>query len=295
MKGPTAITIGNFDGVHIGHQAILKKLVSMAQDEKARSVAILFHPHPSEVLFGNPPEQLTSIDFRGELLKNYGIEEVIILPFTQKLSETSVKDFVQDKLKDELKMKALCIGATTHLGKNQEGTPEVIRELGKKLLFRVETVSEVKWNGEGVSSSRIRKAIEEGEVSAAFKMLGRPHLISATVGKGDARGSKIGFPTANLTKIQNMVPGKGVYSTRLKVRNRTYLSVTNVGVRPTFYKEGGLTVETHVIQGDPIDIRGESVELQWIDRIRKEQKFENIEKLREAIQHDIVTAKKQLS
>jgi riboflavin kinase / FMN adenylyltransferase len=291
----SVVTIGNFDGVHLGHRAIVSKLLEFSGKLHAPSVAMTFHPHPSQILGRPSPPLLTSPEERSELMRGLGVEHFVIQPFTSELANRSAREFVKELLIQKYRMRAMVIGPTTHVGKGREGTPERIQELAKELGFELHIVAPVELEGGIVSSSRIRKELENGNVPTASHLLGRYHRNSGTVVKGKGRGKTLLFPTANVEVPTEMqLPKNGVYSTWFIRKGARLPSVTNVGVRPTFESQGLRTVESHILDFSG-SLSGEVVTLEWVGRIRDEKRFTSAEELRNQIQKDVLRARTSLA
>lgn len=285
----SVVTIGNFDGMHLGHQAILSKLTQWKRKVSLPSIMITFHPHPSVVLGNPPPPLLTTPRQRTNLSKSFDVDHVITLEFTEELARTSAKEFIQTLIK-HLNMKVLCIGPTTHIGRKREGTPQRLAQISEEMGFDLDITSQVSICGEVVSSSRIRKLIQDGRVKEAKDCLGGYFFTEGKVIHGASRGKGIGFPTANLGDIQTLVPKRGVYATWLYSEGRCYPSVTNIGVRPTVTSLGPEIVETHVLNFKE-NLVGKDIRLDWVERLRDEKKFSSVKELSMQIGKDIEQAK----
>lgn len=285
-RRPTFLAIGVFDGVHRGHQQLLQTMAAEARTAGAQPVVLTFFPHPKEVIQGLDGRlYLTSLEQRVELLGEQGIEMVVIHPFNDEVRTTRAADFI-DRLCRHFELRELW-GGSFSLGYQREGTTSYLRELGKERGFTVRHIENlVTWEGEAVSSSRIRRALAEGNMEEVNGCLGRPFRVTGTVVKGDRRGHTIGFPTANLNMWeQQLLPARGVYAAYAYLGEERYVAATNVGVRPTF-GEPGLLVEAHLLDFDA-DIYGEELALEFIERIRDEQKFSGLEALKAQIEADV--------
>ena len=285
-KQPTCIAIGSFDGVHRGHQALLRHMVERARAAGMRTAALTFFPHPRRVLQTLPPRfYLTTLNDRVHLLAAQGIDLIITHPFDDEVRRIRAADFV-DQLIDTLDMKQLW-GGNFALGYNREGDVPFLRRQGEEKGFTVETLDEpVSWGGELVSSRRIRQALAEGDMAAVNGCLGRYNCVRGPVVKGDQRGRTIGFPTANLAVWDELLlPANGVYATYAWVGGERYRAATNVGTRPTV--DGlKLTVEANILDFDA-DIYGEEVRLEFAQRIRPEMKFSGLDELKAQIAADV--------
>jgi len=292
-KRPTYVAIGSFDGVHLGHQALLRAMVARARQDGARAAALTFFPHPRRVLQTLPPRfYLTTLDDRVRLLAEQGIDLIITHPFDDEVRQIRAADFV-DQLLAALDMRQLW-GVNIALGYKREGDVPFLRRQGAEKGFTVETISDmVAWGGAPVSSRRIREALEAGDMATVNGCLGRLHSVRGPVVKGDQRGRTIGFPTANLALWEELLlPGYGVYATYATVRGRRYAAATNVGVRPTV-NGGGVTIEAHLLDFDE-DIYGEEVRLEFVRRIRPEMKFAGLEALKGQILADVEEVRSDL-
>ncbi|MFH0914697.1 MAG: bifunctional riboflavin kinase/FAD synthetase [Chloroflexota bacterium] len=288
-----AVTIGVFDGVHLGHKQLLSRLKELAAQKNLLTGVITFRQHPQEVLSPHKPLPcLTSLEQRIELIKAAGIDTVIPLSFTPEMANLTAREFVS-LLKKYLRLKWLVIGPDFALGREREGSAAALSQLGKEMGFGVTAVPPMKIKGEVVSSTVIRKALAEGDMSKVRRLIGRPFRLKGTVVAGVGRGTGLGFPTANIQpKPELALPGDGVYATLAYVGDKTYPSVTNIGKRPTF-KEKGRTIEAHLLdfQGD---LYGQKLTLEVVERIRGEQRFASAEELQQQIKLDIEKAREIL-
>lgn len=282
------LTIGSFDGVHRGHQAILTKLVAGASAQGVPAVVLTFHPHPAVVLRNRQgPYYLTLPDERAQLMGELGIDVVITHPFSSQVADYTADAFVELLFK-HLKFKHLLIGHDFALGKNRQGSADYLTMLGEKLGFTVELFHPVTEGEEIISSSSIRAALREGEISKVNSMLGRSYSLSGKVEHGDERGRSIGIPTANLAySHERLTPSVGVYACYLTVGDRLYSAVTNIGYRPTFYEQANSAhVEAHILDFQE-DIYQQDIKIYFVERLRGEQRFSNAEALVNQIQKDI--------
>lgn len=286
------LTIGSFDGVHRGHQVVIRQLVEGAHKAKMPAVVLTFHPHPAAVLRGyDYPFYLTTPEERARLLGELGVDVVITHPFNQQVAAIEARDFMT-RLHRQLNVKHLWVGYDFAMGKDRQGNYAMLRELGGELGYRTHLTSALKIDGEVVSSSRIRFLLGAGQVAEAATLLGREFAICGKVIPGDHRGASLGFPTANLEVWGGQaIPAAGVYVCRARVQGKTWGAVTNIGVRPTFEAEPvPPRVETHLLdfQGD---LYGQQLRLSFSQRLRGEQRFPNIQALIEQIQQDIHKAR----
>jgi len=284
---PCAVTIGVFDGVHRGHQHLVALLLERARQQGLAAVAVTFNPHPRTVLRpGTAVTYLTSLEERVELLQSLGLDAVAVLAFTSELAQLSARDFVS-LLAQELEMKLLVVGSDFALGRNREGTVGVLRQLGRDLGFAVEVGQLLTEEGEKVGSSSVRQALSAGDMEQVARLLGRPFSLSGPVVVGAHRGRSIGFPTANIgLGLDRALPAFGVYVTRAYVRENSYASCTNIGVRPTFDAEPRPTVETYILDLDE-DLYGQELRIDLLHRLRGELRFDSVDDLVAQIRRDI--------
>jgi riboflavin kinase / FMN adenylyltransferase len=284
----TTVVIGNFDGVHRGHQAVLAQARGIADAGGQRCVVLTFDPHPREVLGGIPRPRLTTLERRIELLRASGADEVVVEPFTLDFASVSPEQFARDLLSTRLGAKAVVVGQNFRFGAKRAGDLPKLRVLGVELGFSV-AVAHIAGDAQGnFSSTRARAAISAGDLTEAANVLGRPHSIAGIVQKGDQLGRKIGFPTANLGDVVEMLPPHGVYA----IRTRDHAGVMNIGVRPTV---GGtaLRIEAHLFDFDG-DLYGKTLRTDLVARIRGEQKFDGLDALKTQIAADVLAAKAAL-
>jgi riboflavin kinase/FMN adenylyltransferase len=278
----TAVTVGTFDGVHLGHLKILEKLKEAAAEENLQSVVVTFDPHPQSIVGvknNKPIRTLTPREEKIRLLREAGIARVVVLPFNREMAEMNYRDFVNRYLSSGLKMKAMIVGHDHALGKNREGRWEELKKLGQEFDFSVFRVEAYYWKGLRISSSAIRKLLEDGKIKAASLFLGRNYRITGTVVSGERRGRILNFPTANLEIFpENMlVPLAGVYAVYAYRKGRRYAGMLNIGNRPTF-NGCNVTVEVHIL-GFKEEIYGEKLAIEFVEWLRPERKFENAEAL----------------
>ena len=286
--GPSALTIGNFDGVHFGHRRILRRLVSLARERGWKSSVLTFDPHPTCVVAPErTPLLMTSPGRRAELMREEGIEQVLILPFTRELAMLSPEEFVRRLLVERLAARAVLVGHNFRFGHGQAGNVRVLAELSRSLGFETEIVPAVACRGRIVSSSRIRELLQAGRVSLAARHLDRPYALEGDVVAGRGVGSKDTVPTLNLAAAGGVIPARGVYvtSTRDPDAARRWNSITNIGYRPTFGPSDQLSIETFLLDPLPGDApRRIRVEFLW--RLRDERKFDSPEELKTQILKD---------
>jgi len=292
----TWVTIGSFDGVHIGHQQILAALESGAKEYRGAAIAVSFYPHPAVVLREiNEPFYLSTLAEKNALLRRYGAEEIINFTFDRDFSRLSPRAFVQ-LLREKALFSRLLIGYDFRLGKDRTGGQDALKELGVEMGFTVDVIKPVMYEDEPVSSSRIRLAINEGNLAQANNMLGYPYFVAGTVIHGDGRGKHIGLPTANLLPWQSkLIPAAGVYAAYTEVGGNQHASVVNIGHRPTFYGPGAIqTIETHIFDFHQ-EIYDQKIGIHFIERLRPEEKFNGVDALMAQIKCDIINAKEILS
>ena len=283
----TLITIGVFDGVHLGHKYLISKLVRQAAGQNLLSCVITFRQHPRDLL--SPKTKLLylcSVPERIQLLKNEGVDIVAALTFNRELAKLSARDFVA-LLKKHLKMRGLVIGPDFTLGRNREGNTETLRSLGQEMGFSVTVIAPKIIDGEVASSTAIRQALAEGNMEKVTRLLGRPFSLRGKVARGEHRGTGLGFPTVNLSIDAKMaLPPDGVYATRANIGVQEYQAVTNIGKRPTFGDNNELTIESFILNYN-YDVYGKEVKIEIIQRLREEKAFANVEELKKQIAEDV--------
>jgi len=285
------VAIGNFDGIHLGHQRVLTFTLTMAKDSGAVATALTFEPPPLKVLRPEAaPRRISTNQQRMEWFGALGMEAGVVLPFTKELAQLSPQEFVDDILVQQLSVKSVVVGDNFRFGHRQAGDVKLLREMGMRFGFGVVVHTPVVIDGEIVSSTLIRKEIAEGDVTHASRLLGRPFVLTGEVVAGSGTGRKFTFPTLNLRPEQELLPAKGVYITRtvLEGEPSSHRSVTNIGVRPTF-NGSGVTVETHLLDYSG-NFSPKWIEIRFWKRLREERKFAGPEELREQIAKDIATA-----
>jgi riboflavin kinase/FMN adenylyltransferase len=289
FAGPTAVAAGNFDGLHFGHQKILRFLVERARRGGFRSIVLTFSPHPERVLGRKKIEMIQTIEQRLEGIRGFGVEAVVVAPFNRTFAGLSVVDFVNQVLVRSLRARAVVVGDNFRFGRNREGNIRSLRRWGEKSGFEVYPIPAVVRSGRVVSSSLIRRLLKAGRVGRAADYLGRQYEIAGTVVAGAERGRSLGFPTANLRADNEILP-QGVFITRTLVGAAEYPSVTNVGNRPTFGC-GPLHVETFIF-GFGGNLYRRRVRLRFIERLRPERTFASRDALVSQIRRDILAAER---
>lgn len=296
-RGPTALAIGNFDGVHLGHRALLDQVIHAARAFNGESVALTFEPHPTRVLRPDrAPPLLTGLDRRIELLSETGVDAVVVQRFDLAMAALSPEDFVR-RVVLGLGAREVHVGADFHFGHDRAGTPDSLRSLGETLGFTAHVVDGVREGDANISSSRVRAALSAGDLALAARLLGRPFDLDGVVVRGDQRGRALGFPTANLATPCEAPPRDGVYAVRARVLSPDGAGpwrdgVMNLGSRPTV--NAGRSLEVHLIDRDE-DLYGRTLRVRFVTRLRHEQRFNSIEELRRQIERDVASARAALS
>ena len=284
------VTIGNFDGVHLGHIPILKKIIEEAHGENRKALVITFDPHPKKVLHPDikPFYLITTLEEKIQLLEDVGIDGVILIPFSLEFSKISAEAFVNQILWYTLRIRKIFVGHDYSFGKNKVGNATFLANKGKKFGFEVEVFSAVKFGDETISSTRLRYAILNGNVKMAMRLLGRPYDVSGTVIQGKHRGTTLGIPTANINPEKELIPIEGVYAVIVQLENNRYKGVLNIGLNPTF-SDNERSIEVYILDFSE-NIYGKSVKVFFIDRIRDEVKFDTPEQLVGQIKKDVEQA-----
>jgi riboflavin kinase/FMN adenylyltransferase len=289
--GPSVVTIGNFDGVHIGHRQIMRRIVALARETECIPTVLTFDPHPARVLAPDrAPRLLMTVGQRLRNMQAEGIEAVFLIPFSLEFAKLTPEDFVEQVLARTLKARLVLVGEDFRFGHKQAGNLDTLRELGARFGFTLEVAPGIERRGERVSSTAIRKLVFGGSVSRACRNLGAPFALEGLVVKGQGIGSKQTVPTLNVAPENEVLPKTGVYVTRTRdlAGGRVWNSITNVGYRPTFAGEG-LTVETYLLE--PLgDAPPERIEVSFLSFIRDERKFEAPEALKVQIMRDVEVA-----
>ena len=282
------LTLGTFDGVHIGHQSVIKKLNKDAQKIGGESVLLTFYPHPRHVLF--PEDQklklLTTIKERSEILKKHGLQHLIVLPFTPEFSRMEPVHFVRDILVNKLKINKLVIGYDHHFGRNREGDFNLLNNLSTLYKYEIEKINPQTFKDVSVSSTKVRKLIIEEELEKATKYLGHYFCLTGEVVKGGSRGKDLGFPTANIHIVNKwkLIPNDGVYAVKLEYKKLEFIGMMNIGFNKTF-NATRRTLEVHILNFDK-DIYGQEIKVSFIKKIREVKKFANLEDLKSTLKID---------
>jgi riboflavin kinase/FMN adenylyltransferase len=281
------LTIGNFDGVHLGHQKIFRLLVDRSRITNGTSIVLTFQPHPLKVLSPQKaPPQLTTLDQKIELIESLNIDYMICVNFTREFSTIEAEDFVKDILVGRIGVREIFIGANYLFGKGRKGSPELLKTMGKDLGFTVTVVDELRLRGVIVSSSMIRSLIIDGDVEGASGFLGRPYSVDGTVVEGTKRGRNLlHIPTANLETPNELLPKNGVYAVVVRFDSKTYKGAANIGFNPTF-KDKRFSFEVHILDFDG-DILGKRLRVDFIKRLRDEMRFDDVQALAHQMRRDI--------
>ena len=277
----TVLTIGAFDGVHLGHLEIIEKVKLRATELKARSFLLTFNPHPRNVLSGSGSiKTLNTLKEKEEILQNLGIENLFVINFNKEFSQLPAEKFFSDYIINGIGLKEIIIGYDFHFGKGRGGSIETIIEMGKRNNFKVDKVEEVTFDGNKISSTKVRKALIEGKINLTNNLLGRKYSFSGIVVHGDKRGRTLGFPTANIKTDDEdkLLPALGIYVVEFFVNNQKHFGLLSLGKRPTFYDEGNIVPEVYIYNFDE-DIYDEYVTVNLIERLRGEEKFSSVENL----------------
>jgi riboflavin kinase/FMN adenylyltransferase len=284
----TIITVGAFDGVHRGHQAILKRLVNKAKEISAEPLVVSFWPHPSHVIGSKPLRLINTLEEKKYLIRSHGIDKLEIIPFTPDFSKLSALNFIKTYLIEQFSMKYFLVGYNHHFGNDRLGDINIIKQYGRELDFDVEKAGPVEINEEKISSTKIRQAITEGNVELANSYLGYPFFLSGIVSRGRMLGRTIGFPTANIQIDYDykLLPRDGVYAVKVELDKKIYDGMLNIGHRPTVNSDKLLkTIEAHIIDFDE-DIYGHPITVHFEKRIRDEIKFPDLDSLKKQLAND---------
>lgn len=277
---PLYVALGNFDGVHKGHQKIISGMVEKAHSNGGLAASFIFEPHPIKVL--NPskaPLMLVDQELKAELLQELGLDILIYSTFSKDISRCSPEEFVRDILVNQLGVREVFAGFNYSFGYRGAGTPELLQQFGQKYNFEVNIIPSVKVADLVVSSTLIRQMLDQGNIRQAYTLLGYFPVLQGTVVEGEHRGTTIGFPTANLEIDAGLqVPAKGVYAACIKIGTEKHMAVVNVGIKPTFHEDFPLSIEAHILNFDR-NIYGQKVRISFMDRIRDEMKFDGVEYL----------------
>ena len=293
ISGPfpyPVVTLGNFDGVHVGHQILFRKAAEIAREKEGTSIAFTFEPHPLKIIAPEKvPPLLTHFHKKMELIEACNIDSVICADFTRKFADQRPRDFSKDILKEKIGAREIVVGFDYTFGRGREGTIPYLKKMGEEFGFVVNVVDPIQLDGLTVSSSHVRELIEAGNMESAQKFLGRHYSIVGPVVSGYKTGQAIGFPTANIDTSKVQIPGTGVYAVRMIYQKKSYDAVANIGFNPTFQRDR-LSVEVHIFDFNQA-IYGKEIEVEFISRIRSEIEFESKDDLVVQINKDIEQAK----
>lgn len=277
----TVLTLGTFDGIHPGHLKIIDKLVNRSKEMGWRNVVVTFHPHPRAVLSANNNVKLlTTPDEKKYLLEKHKVENILTINFTKEFATLTAEEFVYDYLVNGIGLSEIVLGHDHHFGKDRSGNVELLKKIGEKENFIVTTVDAYYVNDEIVSSTKIRNALNEGNLKKANSLLGRNYSFSGTVISGDKRGRELGYPTANIKLFsqEKLLPAIGVYAVRVLVGNENHIGLLSIGKRPTFYDAGEVVTEVYIYNFNR-EIYGEKLTIELVERLRGEEKFDSAEDL----------------
>ena len=284
MKKSKVVLIGNFDGIHLGHQKLISKAKKIAEQKKQKLVLITFNPHPREIINNSEMDLILPYKEKKLLLKNYGIDKIDEIKFSNKLSKLSAEEFTKEYIYKAHNPSDIVIGKNFKFGHKARGDAKLLKDLLSKKV-KVHSIDIKRLDSLIISSSEIKKLISKGSIKKVNKLLGRNYHISGKVIHGEKRGRLIGFPTTNLSTEWNFLPKKGVYVSKVVISDKSYQSITNIGVRPTF-NANSLQIESHIFDFNK-NVYGKKIKIYFLARIRNEKKFETVEKLIENITKDV--------
>lgn len=284
------VTIGTFDGVHLGHRKVIENLIKISRESSGESVVFTFYPHPRTVVSSRDGNLrlLSTLEEKIELLRRLDIEHLVIYPFTEEFSRLTYDEFVRKILFDQMNISSLVIGYDHRFGKGRQGDFESLALLSRVLGFKIERLDELTIESNVISSTMIRRALDEGEVHKANRYLGYEYILMGKVIEGRQLGRKLGFPTANIEPLDplKLVPGNGVYAVRIEVQGILYKGMLNIGVRPTVdYNADHRSIEVHIFDFNK-DIYNSQITLHFVEKLRDEQKFPDLEALRREMLND---------
>ena len=290
-ENPTVLTIGTFDGVHIGHQKILSRVIEEAKSRRLSSLLLTFFPHPRRVLQKDSTLRwLTTLEEKKQILDQNGLDFLVVQPFTEEFSRLDPEEYIREVLVRALKVQKIIIGYDHRFGRNRKADIQDLKLFGQQSGFEVEEIPAQDIEEVAVSSTKIRRALDEGDIETANKYLGYPYLLSGTVVKGKGIGKTLGFPTANiqLQEKDKLIPGKGVYVIQFSFDDLTGYGMMNIGTNPTLL-EDSLKIEIHLFDFED-DLYGKSLQIGLLHRLRDEQKFRSLDDLQKQLQKDRVNA-----
>jgi riboflavin kinase/FMN adenylyltransferase len=288
------VTMGNFDGVHLGHRKLIKSVVKRAADIGGTPIAITFHPHPLHMLVpNNAPMQIQTLTQKLAVVESLGIPVTVVIPYNEKLAGTSARDFALDVLCERLRIREIYVGPNFAFGHRRQGSINLLKELGREKGFLAEKIPQVEFRGTRISSTAVRQALVYGQVALARRFLARPFTLEGSVIHGYGLGSKLQIPTANLRTENELIPRRGVYITRLCVDGNYLTGITNIGFRPTVNSEDGaaLSIETHALDFNQ-DIYGKRITVEFWSRVRDERRFASVDELVARIRKDKESARR---
>ncbi len=288
------LTIGNFDGVHLGHRQIFRQVVRTARALRGTAAVLTFEPHPLRLLAPEQaPPRINTPEEKVRLVEASRIDLLLVLEFNRQLAELSAGEFVHDILVDKLAVRHLIVGYDYSFGRRREGNIEFLRQESRRCGFTLQVLDPIRQDGEVYSSTRIRQALQAGDVAGVVEVMGRNFTLDGSVVHGAGRGQTLGFPTANLATSKELLPANGVYAVKVKWRDRLYDAVVNIGRRPTFEQQEA-TLEIHLLDFRG-DLYGETLRVYFMQRLRPEQRFESAEALKQAVCRDIERARQMLA
>lgn len=289
-KGPLHLALGVFDGVHLGHQAVIESAVYAARDSGGKAFVVTFSPHPIRVIAPSraPTSLLATLDEKGEVVEALGVDGLVVIKFDQEFAKIEAIDFVRKICAGDVR--SISVGADWRFGRERAGGVDVLMRMGVDLGFKLEVIEAVKCDGERISSTRVRQAIRDGNFDAVERMLGRPYYVSGTVIEGRKLGRNLGFPTANLRLGELQAPKDGVWAVRV---NGEYDGIANLGMRPTVGGDERL-LEVHLFDFSG-DLYGKSLRVAFVGFVRDERKFSTLEDLQEQIRQDVLNVRQRLS
>jgi riboflavin kinase / FMN adenylyltransferase len=290
------LTIGNFDGVHLGHQALIRDIVARAGKIRGTPAVVTFHPHPLQFLApNNAPLQIQTLGQKLAMIESLGIALVVVIPFDMQLAQIEARDFAVGTLWEKLRPKEIYVGPNFAFGHRREGSFNLLKEIGEEKGFLVGKVHQVQFRGNRVSSTSIRQALLSGQVGPARRLLNRPFELEGSIVQGTGLGTKIEVPTANLKTSHALIPRRGVYATLIRIDGCKYKSVTNIGVRPTVTggEDAALSIETHILDFNK-NVYGKDAALEFLIRLRDERRFSGVDALVEQIRKDIGNSRRYL-
>ena len=291
------VTMGNFDGVHIGHRKLIQGVVTRAAEIGGTPIAITFYPHPMHMLTpNNAPVQIQTLPQKLATIESLGVPVTVVIPYNEKLAGTSARDFAIDMLYEKLRISEIYVGPNFAFGHRRQGSINLLKEIGRQKGFLAEKIPQVEFRGTRVSSTVVRQAIVYGQVALARRLLARPFTLEGTVIRGAGLGSQLQIPTANMHAENELIPRRGVYITRLYVSGNSWAGVTNIGFRPTINAEedAALSIETHVLDFDH-DIYGKRIAVGFLARMRDEHRFSSLDELVDRINKDKARARRYFS